>query len=120
MHTLVYETLEHRNIVSNNKVHVVRITPLEEGSKNHRCSTYEYVQKPTRLVGGVMKVTDSWLFEKEKLYIFHHLHYCTYKISAVNEKFQLQLGKKHHIKERLDQGHLHPKLEVLRLTCLGW
>jgi hypothetical protein len=22
--------------------------------------------------------------------------------------------------ERLDQGHLHPKLEVPRLTCLGW
>jgi hypothetical protein len=22
--------------------------------------------------------------------------------------------------DRLDQGHLHPKLEVLRLTSLGW
>ncbi len=22
--------------------------------------------------------------------------------------------------ERLNQGHLHPRLEVLRLTCLGW
>jgi hypothetical protein len=22
--------------------------------------------------------------------------------------------------ERLDQGHLHPKLEALRLTSLGW
>jgi hypothetical protein len=22
--------------------------------------------------------------------------------------------------ERLDKGHLHPELEVLRLTCLGW
>jgi hypothetical protein len=22
--------------------------------------------------------------------------------------------------EILDQGHLHPKLEVPRLTCLGW
>jgi hypothetical protein len=23
-------------------------------------------------------------------------------------------------RERLDQGHLHPKLEVLRQTCPGW
>jgi hypothetical protein len=22
--------------------------------------------------------------------------------------------------ERLDQGHLHPELQVLRLTCLSW
>jgi hypothetical protein len=22
--------------------------------------------------------------------------------------------------KRLDQGHLHPKLDVPRLTCLGW
>ncbi len=47
---------------------------------------------------GVLQIAQCWLLN-EVLKHFYDLICCSM--------------------ERLDQGHLHPKLEVLRLTCLG-
>jgi hypothetical protein len=82
---LVYETLKHRNIGSNDKFHIVR-RPLEEGRKNtgvQRTSTYRKPIEPTRLIGRI-RVTDSRLHDKEvkSIHLPSFTLYCTYEISV--------------------------------------